>query len=191
MTRPELGIIEGFYGKAWSWQERADNAAFLAPHGYRFYLYAPKADPWLRLRWRDPHPEREAVEIARLAAQCRAHEVRFGVGLSPANLHLDFGEEAKAALAHKLGALDALGIQDLALLFDDMRGDVPGLADKQAAIVGWASERTRADRLFVCPSYTSSGSVSSSTRRWSSSGPVRKSALASSHPGTSIGSPGR
>ncbi len=152
MTPPELGLIEGFYGKSWTWEERAESAAFLSRHGYRFYLYAPKADPWLRLRWREPHPAPEAASLARLATHCRAHGVRFGVGLSPTNLHLDLAE-AKRGLAEKVAALDALGIQDLALLFDDMRGDVPGLADRQAEIVGWAAERTQADRLFVCPSY--------------------------------------
>jgi hyaluronoglucosaminidase len=153
MTLPELGLIEGYYGKAWSWEERADNVAFLAPHGYRFYLYAPKADPWLRLRWSEPHPDREATEIERLAGRCRAQGVRFGVGLSPTSLHLDFGADAKRALAQKLAALDAFGAQDLAVLFDDMRGDVPGLAERQGEIVGWVADRTKADRLFVCPSY--------------------------------------
>jgi hypothetical protein len=45
---PELGMIEGFYGKPWTWEEREENVAWLARHGYRFYLYAPKADPFLR-----------------------------------------------------------------------------------------------------------------------------------------------
>jgi hyaluronoglucosaminidase len=160
---PELGVIEGFYGKPWSWDERAETAAFLAGHGYRFYLYAPKADPWLRARWREPHPSATADSLARLADRCRAAGVRFGVGLSPVGLHLDFGAAAKDAFAEKLAALDALGIQDLALLFDDMRGDVPGfandLADSQAEIVAWAAERVRADRLFVCPSYYSNDPV--------------------------------
>ena len=48
---PELGIIEGFFGRPWSWTERADAVRFLRPHGYSFYLYAPKADSWLRRRW--------------------------------------------------------------------------------------------------------------------------------------------
>jgi hyaluronoglucosaminidase len=160
---PELGVIEGFYGKPWSWSDRAETAAFLAGHGYRFYLYAPKADPWLRVRWREPYPSATADDLERLAGRCRALGVRFGVGLSPAGLHLDFGKAAKDALAGKLAALDALGIQDLALLFDDMRGDAPGfknsLADSQAEIVAWAAERVRADRLFVCPSYYSDDPV--------------------------------
>ena len=56
---PELGIIEGFFGRPWSWAERADAVRFLRPHGFSFYLYAPKADPYLRRRWQEPHPAAE------------------------------------------------------------------------------------------------------------------------------------
>src|SRR5690606_279775 len=55
----EFGLIEGFYGRPWSWEERAGTIETLAPHGYRFYLYAPKADPYLRKRWKEPHPDME------------------------------------------------------------------------------------------------------------------------------------
>ncbi|HCW89687.1 MAG TPA: hyaluronidase, partial [Marinobacter sp.] len=35
----ELGIIEGFYGPLWQWEERRALVSQLAPAGYRFYLY--------------------------------------------------------------------------------------------------------------------------------------------------------
>ena len=66
---PELGVIEGFFGRPWSWAERRDAVAALAPHGYRFYLYAPKADPWLRRRWQEPHPEPELEELAAFSVE--------------------------------------------------------------------------------------------------------------------------
>jgi hyaluronoglucosaminidase len=155
----ELGVIEGFYGRPWSWQERAETAAFLAPHGYRFYLYAPKADPYLRRRWQEEHPAALAGEIRRLAEHCRAAGVRFGIGLSPYEIYLGFDAAARDALARKLAFLDDVGIEDLALLFDDMRGDVPELADRQVEIVDWAAQRTRASRILVCPSYYSDDPV--------------------------------
>lgn len=156
----ELGIIEGFYGKPWSWEERAETVRALAPHGYRFYLYAPKADPFLRRRWREPHPEETTVRLATLAEHCRDADVRFGVGLSPYEIFREeFDAAAKDALAGKLAWLDELGVRDLAILFDDMRGDLPDLAERQAEIVARAAERTGAERVIVCPSYYSDDPV--------------------------------
>jgi hyaluronoglucosaminidase len=156
---PELGIIEGFYGRPWGWEERAETMAFLAPHGYRFYLYAPKADPYLRRRWREPHPAQMAASLARLAERCRELGVRFGVGVSPYEVFQGFDAAAREALARKLEFLDGLGVRDLAVLFDDMPGDTPELADRQAEVVHWAAGRTRADRVLACPSYYSDDPV--------------------------------
>jgi hyaluronoglucosaminidase len=149
----ELGLIEGYYGKPWSWEARKANAEFLKPHGYDHYIYAPKADEFLRKRWREDHPADDADALAKLAAQCRAVGVRFGVGVSPYELYRDFNGEAKAALAAKLAQFDAWGVEDLAILFDDMRGDLPDLAATQADILHWVGARTKASRLIVCPSY--------------------------------------
>jgi hypothetical protein len=79
--------------------------------------------------------------------------VRFGVGLSPFEIYRAFDAEAQAALADKLAALDAFGLDDLAILFDDMRGDVPGLAKTQIEIMHWIGARTKASRLIFCPTY--------------------------------------
>ena len=43
-----LGVIEGLFGKPWSWADRTTVLRTLAPAGYRFYHYGPKADPFLR-----------------------------------------------------------------------------------------------------------------------------------------------
>jgi hypothetical protein len=156
---PELGLIEGFFGRPWSWAERRDAVRSLAPHGYRFYHYAPKADAFLRRRWQDPHPEAELEEIALFSRFCRDHGVRFGIGLTPFELHLAPDSDWRVPLADKLASLDDIGIDDLAILFDDMRGDVPELAERQANIVHFAAERSGAGRLICCPSYYSDDPV--------------------------------
>ncbi len=152
MTAP-LGLIEGFYGRPWSWGERADTIAYLAPHGFGFYIYAPKSDPFLRRRWRESHPDADLQRLRDLSAACRGVGVRFGVGLSPFEIYRAFDTAARADLACKLAELDALALDDLAILFDDMRGDLPGLANTQVRIVDWIAERTAAKRLVVCPTY--------------------------------------
>ena len=150
---PELGIIEGFFGRPYSWDERADMVRALAPAGYGFYLYAPKADAHLRRRWREPYPDTELEALAAFAQTCRGAGLRFGVGLSPYELFLNFDDAAKAELAAKLDQLDSLGLADLGVFFDDMRGDLPDLAARQVEIIHWIVERSRAGRIIACPSY--------------------------------------
>ncbi len=151
----ELGLIEGYYGRPWTWAERSHVAAFLAGHGYGFHIYAPKADPYLRRRWREPYPEDLAAPIRHFGAHCAANGVAFGVGLSPYELYRDFNAEARAALTDKLAQLDDLGVRRLAILFDDMRGDLPALARTQVEILHWIGERTGAETLIACPTYYS------------------------------------
>jgi hyaluronoglucosaminidase len=148
-----LGLIEGYYGTPWSWAARQRVIATLKEHGYGFYIYAPKMDAYLRKRWRESHPAETTDALAALSKYCRDIGVRFGVGLSPFELYRDFNAEAQADLARKLAEFDAWGVDDLAILFDDMRGDLPDLARTQADILHWVKGRTKATRLITCPSY--------------------------------------
>lgn len=156
---PELGIIEGFFGPPWNWAERRRVVAALRPHGYRFYLYAPKADAFLRRRWQEPHPDADLEELAAFAAFCRERGVRFGIGLTPFELHFESGAHVRGHIAAKLDSLAQIGVDDLAILFDDMRGDLPDLANRQAAIVDAAASHGVASRMMCCPSYYSDDPV--------------------------------
>jgi len=152
MTAP-LGIIEGYYGTPWNWEDRAQVISITSAHDYRFYIYAPKADRYLRKRWREEHPSDLNAKLAQLAARCRSLGVRFGVGLSPFEIYRNFDDEAKAELGSKLKWLDAIGTEIVAILFDDMRGDLPELAETQVRILHWIKERSKAKHLITCPSY--------------------------------------
>jgi hyaluronoglucosaminidase len=120
-----LGLIEGYYGSPWSWEARADTITRLAPHGYGFHLYAPKSDAYLRRRWREDHPADVTEQLRHFAQHCRELGVRFGIGLSPFELYRSFDADGRTALSVKLARLDEIGIDDLAILFDDMRSDLP------------------------------------------------------------------
>lgn len=156
---PELGIIEGYFGRMWSWAERAAVVTHLAPAGYRTFHYAPKIDTKLRRDWRSPYGVPALSEMQNFAAHCRAYDMRFGVGLTPYGAHLDFNDEVKFALKGKLAQLDAIGVDDLAILFDDMRGDLENLADVQSEIVAFVVDHSKASRFFMCPSYYSNDPV--------------------------------
>lgn len=150
-----LGIVEGYFGPAWTWAARTETMGFLAGHGYRRFIYAPKADPFLRRRWRERHPAAELAEMASFAATCRANGVRFGIGLTPFEAHLGDEADALAALAEKLAQFDAIGIDDIALLFDDMKGDLPDLAARQIRMADYCAGRMPGKGFMMCPSYYS------------------------------------
>jgi hypothetical protein len=152
---PELGVIEGYFGTPWAHEDRKQIMTRLRDLGYSCFHYAPKADPFLRRRWREPHPSGAFARLADLSAHCRRLGMRFGVGLSPYELNRDFSEAAKADFLAKIRALDEIGLDDLAILFDDTRGDVPDLAAREAQIVHTALEATRASRVVMCPTYYS------------------------------------
>jgi len=148
-----LGLIEGYYGEPWSEVARAKAIDALAPRGYGFFIHAPKADDFLRRKWREPYPDVNEARLRRLAAHCKARGVRFGVGLSPYEIYRAFDADAKAALAERLALFDSIGVEILAILFDDMRGDLPDLAATQAGILHWVAERSQASEIIFCPSY--------------------------------------
>lgn len=152
---PELGVIEGYFGRPWTHEDRKCALTALRELGFSWYHFAPKADAFLRRRWREPHPDTALAELVEIAAHCRGLGLRFGVGLSPYELYRDFSGPAKSAFVAKVRALDDLGIDDLAILFDDTRGDVPALAAREAEIVHAALANTRASRVLMCPTYYS------------------------------------
>ena len=152
---PDLGIIEGYFGTPWSHAERKHLATTLGRQGYSFFHYAPKADAFLRRRWRERHSDAALADLVDLAAHCRSVGLRFGVGLSPYELYRDYSGAAKRDFLAKVRALDDIGLDDLAILFDDTKGDVADLAAREAEIVHAAMQQTRATRVVMCPTYYS------------------------------------
>jgi hypothetical protein len=150
-----LGLIEGFFGRSWSWQERSDYATFLATAGYQFYIYAPKSDSYLRKHWQQDWPDAEFDALRALRESYRAQGVQFGIGLSPYEIYCNPDQHQRAALTQKLERIDQLEPDILCLLFDDMRGDLPGLAQVQCELVKQAADASTAQRLIFCPTYYS------------------------------------
>ena len=149
------GVIEGFFGKQWGWPQREEAVRWLARAGYDFYTYAPKGDASLRRAWREPIPDGTAGELNALGARCRALGLAFGVGLSPFEVYRDYDGNARRQLRDKVLQINQIGATQLCILFDDMRGDLPDLAQMQARIVADIAEWSSASRLIFCPTYYS------------------------------------
>lgn len=130
------GVIEGFYGKPFSHEERMDLLCFLGRHGYDCYVYAPKDDPRHREQWRDPYPADELARFRELAEAAQRNGVRFVYAIAP-GLSYDARDAAEfPRLAAKIAALIECGARGVALLFDDLTADSTTLDPQvQAALI--------------------------------------------------------
>lgn len=149
------GVVEGFYGRAWSHETRLAYAGYLAQAGLNTYLYCPKSDAILRRDWREPWPELERQHIKALSSAFSSRGLYWGVGLSPLNLYQSYGRLEQEQLHRKIDYLGELGAPLLAILFDDMPGDLDALAARQAEIVNDVQRWMPQVRLLVCPTYYS------------------------------------
>ncbi len=149
------GIIEGFYGRSWPAETRLAYADYLNEAGLNTSIYCPKGDPFLRKRWQEHWPDDEWQALLELSAAYRRKSVRFGVGLSPDELYREYGASQKAELRDKVERLAELSAPLIAILFDDMPGDLDALAERQAEIVADVCNWMPGVRVLTCPTYYS------------------------------------
>lgn len=154
-TSVKSGLIEGFFGRPWSFEDRAMYATFLAEAGYDFYIYAPKKDPHLRREWQKPWPAATRRQMDALRHRYAETGVRFGLGLSPFELYREPWSVARDALRRKLEELKPFEPEILGLFFDDMRGDLPDLAQKQVDMAHLCAEYLSEAQILLCPTYYS------------------------------------
>ncbi len=149
------GILEGFYGRTWAFETRLAYAGYLAQAGLNTCLYCPKGDPFLRKQWQRHWPPDEWRHLLELASAYRREGIYWGVGLSPFALYRQYGRVEREQLRRKIGQLGQLDAPLLAILFDDMPGDLDGLACRQAEIVADVVSWLPGVRVLVCPTYYS------------------------------------
>jgi hyaluronoglucosaminidase len=149
------GVIEGFYGRPWSWPLRRTMIEFLQQQQFNAYVYAPKADRYLRREWREHHAMSDFAELLALRVHCREHRIQFGIGFSPWGLQNSYTASDREAVQKKFNYLNLLDSDVLCILFDDMPGAIDDLAQRQAVIVNDIMAMSSARRFVVCPTYYS------------------------------------
>jgi hypothetical protein len=123
ISHRDLGVIEGFYGQPWDWDERARMVDVLGRAGLGLYIYAPKDDRLHRAEWRTPYPADFVARFGELAALAEARGVRAVIALSP---FIDFDPGAASdldAIVAKLRAFVEAGAGGIALFADDIEFD--------------------------------------------------------------------
>ncbi len=116
------GVIEGFYGTAWTHEYRKDLFAFMGQNKMNAYIYAPKDDAKHRAQWRVLYTGAELERMTDLINTANENYVKFIYALSPGgDINLGAGYKADfEKLMAKCQQMYDLGVRDFAIFLDDI-----------------------------------------------------------------------
>lgn len=119
---PLRGVIEGFYGTAWTHEYRKDLFKFMGENKMNAYIYAPKDDPKHRAQWRSLYTGEELERMTGLITTANDNQVKFIYAISPGgDINLGSGYEADFnKLMAKCEQIYELGCRDFAIFLDDI-----------------------------------------------------------------------
>lgn len=120
-----IGVVEGFYSKPWSMDQRQDLYCKMKNFGLNTYVYAPKDDAKHRALWRELYSPSEIDSLKQLMDKCKENNVIFVYGISPG---LDMSYSQARELDHLKAKLDQLkqaGCEGYCLLWDDIDTTLP------------------------------------------------------------------
>jgi protein O-GlcNAcase/histone acetyltransferase len=157
------GVIEGFYGRAWTHGQRLEMIDWIAAAGMNCFIYGPKDDIKIRARWRETYDTAETAGLQGLAAAAAERKVDFMVAIAPCLDVVYSDARDLLALKRRLDQLLDFGISRFVLLFDDIpsvmapkdEAAFPSFAAAQChfANAAFAHVRTRAPEatMLFCP----------------------------------------
>jgi hyaluronoglucosaminidase len=129
-SMPVRGVIEGFYGPAWTDSQIAGQLRFYGATKLNTFVYSAKGDPYLRAQWQDPYPADQLAALGNLATLAQAEHVNFVYALSP-GLSICYSDPADLAeLEAKDQQLWNAGVRQFALFFDDIGSGFNCAADQ-------------------------------------------------------------
>lgn len=123
------GIIEGFYGKPWSHEDRMSLIRFSGEYKMNAFFYAPKDDPYHRFEWKKPYPDDKFNELKELINICSENYVDFIFSVSPGVNIAYSSDEDFEFLCDKFNSIMDLGIKKAALLLDDISKELKDSRD--------------------------------------------------------------
>ncbi|TMS36482.1 hypothetical protein L596_003633 [Steinernema carpocapsae] len=114
------GVVEGFYGRPWTTDQRRHLFRQLRDLGMNTYLYAPKDDVKHRAEWRQLYTAEETEHLQSLVSAARECDVTFVYALSPGIDIIYSSAKDVKAIEEKLVQVRSLGCNAFAILFDDI-----------------------------------------------------------------------
>uniref|UniRef100_A0A915K7W7 protein O-GlcNAcase n=1 Tax=Romanomermis culicivorax TaxID=13658 RepID=A0A915K7W7_ROMCU len=153
------GVVEGFYGRPWSLEQRRDLFRRLDKFGLNSYVYAPKDDIKHRALWRQLYVDEEIMNLRLLITSAKESNIKFYYAISP-GLDIDYSSEEEIdRLKMKLDQVKSLGCDCFAVLFDDIemtmsstnKGQFRTYAEAQAFVTNKLFEYLKEPDFLFCP----------------------------------------
>ncbi|XP_043208648.1 protein O-GlcNAcase-like isoform X2 [Amphibalanus amphitrite] len=153
------GVVEGFYGRPWTAEQRKELFGKMKRWGMTSYLYAPKDDYKHRAYWRELYTVEEAEHLTSLIRTAHQHGITFIYGLSP-GMDITYSSQKEiAALKRKLDQVSQFGCTSFALLFDDIDPEMreedkqvfQSFAHAQVTVTNEMNEHLSRPQFLFCP----------------------------------------
>ena len=156
------GVIEGFYGRAWTESQRREMLDWIGDAGMNMFIYAPKDDIHIRARWREPYGPAALSRLVALREAAETRDVDFMVAIAPC-LDITYSDPQEIVrLNARIDQLIDAGIANFTLLFDDIPNRLPdadqphfsNFAEAQCHVANAAYVHMRArggKRMIFCP----------------------------------------
>ncbi|XP_026323018.1 protein O-GlcNAcase isoform X2 [Hyposmocoma kahamanoa] len=153
------GVVEGFYGRPWTTEQRKDLFQKLKKWGMDMYVYAPKDDYKHRAYWRELYTVEEAEHLTSLITAAKAQGIQFCYALSP-GLDITYSSQKEiTTLKRKLEQVSQFGCTCFALLFDDIELEMSeadkqtfqSFAHAQVSVTNEIHQHLGCPRFLLCP----------------------------------------
>ncbi|CAB3372754.1 Hypothetical predicted protein [Cloeon dipterum] len=153
------GVVEGFYGRPWTSEQRKDLFVKMKKWGMDSYLYAPKDDYKHRAYWRELYSVEEAEHLTALITSAKENGIIFYYAISP-GLDITYSSVKEvSALKRKLEQVSQFGCEAFALLFDDIEPEMSeadkevyqSFAHAQVSVTNEIFQHLGQPKFMLCP----------------------------------------
>ncbi|CAH2984909.1 unnamed protein product [Chilo suppressalis] len=153
------GVVEGFYGRPWTTEQRKDLFQKLKKWNMDVYVYAPKDDYKHRAYWRELYTVEEAEHLTSLISAAKSQGIIFCYALSP-GLDITYSSQKEiTTLKRKLEQVSQFGCTCFALLFDDIEPEMSeadkqifqSFAHAQVSVTNEIHQHLGCPRFLLCP----------------------------------------
>ena len=155
------GVVEGFYGIPWSYEDRISQLQFYGKFKMNTYIYGPKDDPYHSSpNWRLPYPEKEAAQLSNLVKVAKENKVDFVWAIHPGQ-DIKWNDTDRNHLLAKFENMYQMGVRSFAVFFDDITGEGTD-PSRQAELLNYLNEhfvKVKKDisQLIICPTIYNKG----------------------------------